>query len=121
MENNWKNKNFFIALKNALNGIKYVFVNEKNLKIQLLIGIIVVLFGLLLKISLIEWGIVVTIIFMVFFSEIVNTAIENVVDMITIEYSEKAKIAKDVSAGAVVLSAFNAIIIAIFIMIGKIG
>lgn len=120
MENNWKNKNFFLALKNALNGIKYVFVNEKNLKIQLLIGIIVVLFGLLLKISLIEWGIVVTIIFMVFFSEIVNTAIENVVDMITIEYSEKAKIAKDISAGGVTLVAITSVIIGLIIFLPKI-
>lgn len=120
MENNWKNKNFFIALKNALNGIKYVFFKERNLKIQLVIGIIAILLGILLKISLIEWAIIVTIIFMVFFSELFNTAIENVVDMITIEYNEKAKIIKDIAAGGVTIVAIASVIVGLIIFLPKI-
>ena len=120
MENNWKNKNFFVALKNALNGITYVFFKERNLKIQLVIGIIASLLGILLKISLIEWAIVITIIFMVFFSELVNTVVETVVDMITTEYNEKAKIAKDISAGGVTLVAVASVIIGLIIFLPKI-
>lgn len=120
MENNWKNKNFFVALKNALNGIKYVFFKERNLKIQLVIGIIAILLGILLKIRLIEWAIIVTIIFMVFFSELFNTAIENVVNMITIEYNEKAKIIKDIAAGGVTIVAIASVIVGLIIFLPKI-
>ncbi len=57
----------------------------------------------------------------VIITEVINTAIEEAINLNTKQFHPIAKIAKDVSAGAVVLSAFNAIIIAIFIMIGKIG
>lgn len=98
MENKWKNKNFLSALKNSFNGIKYVFTTQRNLKIQVLISIIVILAGCLFKISFIEWAVLTLIIFMVFFAELMNTVVETVVDMITTEYNEKAKIAKDIAA-----------------------
>lgn len=58
---------------------------------------------------------------LVIITEVINTAIEETVNLITKEFHPIAKIAKDVAAGAVVLSALNAIIIASFIMIDKIG
>ena len=98
MENKWKNKNFLSALKNSFNGIKYVFTTQRNLKIQVLISIIVFFASLFFKISFIEWAIITLIIFMVFFAELINTVVETIVDMITTEYNEKAKIAKDIAA-----------------------
>lgn len=59
-------------------------------------------------------------IMLVFITEVVNTAIEETVNLVTKEFSPIAKIAKDVAAGAVVLSAINAVIIAILIFISKI-
>ena len=104
MDKSWKNKNFFIALKNAFNGIKFVLKNERNFKVQVFLAIVAIFISGFLKINLIEWAIIVLTIFIVFLTEIFNTAIENVTDMITLEYNEKAKIVKDISAGAVVLT-----------------
>ncbi len=98
MNNKWKNKNFLSALKNSFNGINYVFTTQRNLKIQIAIAILVIIVSFLLKISFIEWAIITLVIFMVFFSELINTVVETVVDMITTEYNENAKIAKDVAA-----------------------
>ena len=115
MENKWKNQNFFKALKNALNGIDYTWKTQRNLKIQFLFAIIAIICGLIFKLSNLEWIILIITIFLVFITELFNTAIETVVDLYTIEYNEKAKIAKDVAAGAVlfmaVCSAFVGIIL----------
>lgn len=120
MDNNWKNKNFFIALKNACSGIKYVFITQRNLKIQFVFSIIAILASAFFKISLIEWAIIILTIFMVFLAELFNTAIETTIDMFTTEYNEKAKIAKDVSAGAVTLMAICSVIIGLIIFLPKI-
>lgn len=120
MDKSWKNKNFFIALKNAFNGIKFVLKNERNFKIQVFLAIVAIFISGFLKINLIEWAIIVLTIFIVFLTEIFNTAIENVTDMITLEYNEKAKIVKDISAGAVVLTSIASIIIGGLIFLPKI-
>lgn len=118
--NEWKNKNFFEALKNALNGLKYAIKTQKDLKIQIFIAIIVIIMSILLKISKIEMIIITISIFLVIFAEIMNTAIEKTVDLVTQEYNEIAKIAKDVSAGAVLVLAINSIIIGLYIFGDKI-
>ncbi len=120
MNNKWKNQNFISALKNAFNGIIYTFKTQRNLKIQLVISIIAIFAGIIFKISILEWAIVTVIIFMVFFSELLNTVVETIVDMITTEYNENAKIAKDISAGAVTLVSFASVVIGILIFLPKI-
>lgn len=116
----WKKQSFFKAMKNSLNGIFYTLKKERNIKIQLIIAILAIILGIVLKINLIEWGILTITIFIVIISELINTAIENTVDLITTEYNEKAKIAKDVAAGAVLLSAINSVIVGIIIFGTKI-
>ena len=120
MENNWKNQNFFKALKNSLNGIIYTLKTQRNLKIQLSFAVLAIIFGFLFKISNIEWMILIITIFMVLITELFNTAVETVVDLYTEEYNEKAKIAKDVAAGAVTLMAICSIIIGIILFGTKI-
>jgi len=120
MENKWKNKNFFQSLKNAINGIKYVFVNGNNFKIQLIFAFVAFMIGIILKISNVEFAILTLTIFLVLICECVNTAIEKIVDMYTLEYNEIAKIIKDVSAGSVTVSAISSIIIGCFIFLEKI-
>ncbi len=120
MENKWKEKNLLIALKHSFNGIKCVFKSERNIKIQLIFAILVIIFGIILKINFIQFAILILTIFMVLICEFINTAIETIVDMYTLEYNEKAKIAKDISAGAVTLSAFCSVIIGIIIFIPNI-
>lgn len=111
MTNNWKNQNFLKAFLNALNGIMHTIKNERNIRIQLFFGIAAIVLGGLLKISLLEWVILIITISIVIITELINTAIENTVDLITSEYNEKAKIAKDVAAGAVLVTAINSIIV----------
>ena len=119
MENKWKNKNFKEALKNSLNGIKYTFINGKNFKIQLVIAIIAIIAGIIFKISFFEWSIITILVFLVLFAEMINTVVETVVNMITNEYNENAKIAKDISAGAVTLCALCSVIVGLIIFIPK--
>lgn len=115
MENKWKNQSFLKALKNALNGIGYTWKTQRNMKIQIVFALFAILLGIILKITSIEWMILVLTIFLVFITELFNTAIETVVDLYTSEYNEKAKIAKDVAAGAVALMAIGSVIVGIFL------
>ena len=114
------NKNFIEAWKNAFSGIAHGFKTQRNLKIQLIAGIIVTILGIVLKISKVEWAILMLSVFLVLGTEMMNTAVEAVVDLCTEEYHEKAKIAKDVAAGAVVLTALNALIVSYFLFADKI-
>ncbi len=111
MENKWKNKNFLVALKNSFNGIKIVFKSERNIKIQLILGVIAIILAFILKINLLKFSIIILTIFIVLITEFINTTVENIVDMYTLEYNEKAKIVKDVAASSVMLAAICSIII----------
>lgn len=120
MENKWGNKNFFQSLKNALNGIKFVWQYGNNIKIQAVFGIFAIIIGIILNLSKIELLILILTIFTVLICEVFNTAIEKLVDLYTLEYNEIAKIVKDVAAGAVTLSSIMSIIIGIILFLPKI-
>lgn len=114
-----KNKNFWDALKKALNGIWYGIKTQKNIKRQIVISIIVIAISIYLKLNITEFIFITLAIMIVFIAEMINTAIETAVNLYTNKYHELAKTAKDVAAGAVVLAAINAIIIATLILIEK--
>ena len=114
------NKNFIEAWKNAFSGIVYAFKTQRNLRIQLIAGIIVVILGIVLKISSSEWAILSLAVFLVLGSEMMNTALETAVDLTTEEYHIKAKLAKDTAAGAVVLASINAVVVSYFLFADKI-
>ena len=73
MENKWKNKSFKDALKNALNGIAYVYKNERNFRIQLFVAILVLIASIILRLELTKIAIIVLIIFLVWLVEFINT------------------------------------------------
>lgn len=114
-----KNKNFIDAVKKALNGIWYGIKTQRNLKIQIVVTILVVIVEILLKLTTLEFIFIVFAFMIVIITEIINTAIETVVNLYTDKYHELAKIAKDVAAGAVMLAAINSIIVAILLLISK--
>lgn len=116
----WTTQNFFESLKCAFNGIKYVFSSQRNIIIQSIFAIIAVVLGFFFSISAMEWLTICLTIAMVMFAEFVNTALETTVDLVTEEYSKKAKIAKDVVAGAVLITALNSIIVGIIIFAERI-
>lgn len=122
MENKKQNKlkKFLNSFKYAFEGIKYSIKSEQNLKIHIIIMIFVIIAGIVFKISKFEWIICIILFGFVISLELVNTAIEKVVDLITVEKNPKAKIAKDVAAGAVLISAICAAIIGVIIFLGAI-
>lgn len=116
----WKNKNFIGSVKCTLNGIFYAICSEKNIKIQLCFAIAAIIFGFVFDINLTEWCSIVIVISMVLSAELFNTAIEKTVDLCTEEYRELAKLAKDISSGAVLIMAIASIMIGMIIFFPKI-
>ena len=116
-----KNKKLINSFKYAFTGMWSAYKSERNMKIHVLATIIVVILGLILKINIVEWCFCITSIVLVISAELLNTAIENIVDMISPEKNEKAKLIKDISAGAVLVLAIGAFIIGMIIFIPKIG
>ncbi|MFO7888376.1 MAG: diacylglycerol kinase family protein [Eubacteriales bacterium] len=108
------------SIKYALCGIKYVFESQRNIRIQLIIMIITYITGYFFNISSTEWLILILISSMVLTLEIINTALEEVVNLVTEEYRKTAKHAKDTAAGAVLTASFFAIIVGLIIFIPKI-
>ena len=115
------NKDFLDSWKNAIKGIIYAVTTQGNVKKQLVIAVIVVILSLLFELSKAEFLIFMFTIILIIFAEMVNTAIETVVDLYTDLYHPKAKIAKDVAAGGVVITALNAVIVAYFLFFDKIS
>ena len=116
-----KNKNFVDSWANAFNGIIYSITTQKHIKEQLLIAVVVMLISLLFNLSRAEFLCLMFTVVLIIITEMINTAIETVVDLYTDLYHPKAKIAKDVGAGAVVISAINAIIVAYFLFFDKVS
>lgn len=113
-------KKIINSFKYAICGIITGFKEERNMKIHILAIMIVVVLGIILKISKIEWIICLVLFGMVVSAELFNTAIETAVDIAMPEINKKAKIAKDVSAGAVLIQAIISTIIGIIIFAPKI-
>lgn len=107
------------SFKYAIEGIYTGIEKEKNMKIHIFIMILVIIFGIILKINRIEWIICIIQFGFVISLELVNTAIENTVDLITLEKNPQAKIAKDVAAGSVLIAAITAATIGLMIFIPK--
>lgn len=109
-----------VSLKHAYEGFVYTIKSQPNFRFHLLATICAVLFGLYFRINSLEWLIIVFTINMVLVAEMVNTSIESIVDLITLERRESAKTAKDVSAGMVLVSAILAMVVAFLIFFPKI-
>lgn len=118
---NLKNNNFIDAWANAFNGIIYAVTTQSNIKKQLAIAVAVMLISLLFNLSRAEFLCLMFTVVLIIVAEMINTAIETVVDLYTDLYHPKAKIAKDVGAGAVVITAVNALIVAYFLFFDKIS
>lgn len=93
-----KKKKILNSFRYAIFGIATGIKKERNLKIHICVMILVIIAGIILKISPLEWIICVILFGLVISSELLNTAIETVVDMITPYKNDKAKVAKDVAA-----------------------
>lgn len=106
-----KKSGFSDSLNNAIDGIIYAFRTEKNLKIHFSITLLVLIISLWLDLSRTELLLVFFAISLVLVAEMLNTAIEAMVNLLTLSHHPLAKIAKDVAAGGVLLAVINALIV----------
>ncbi len=103
----------------ALEGIRFAYVHGRNFRIQTTFGGLILVLGYMLKISSYEWLALAITIMVVLILELINTAIETVVDMVSKEIHPLAKIAKDVAAGAVLTAAIGSIVVGAIIFLPK--
>ena len=116
-----KNHHFKQSMQHAINGIKTVFQDERNFRFDVVAAIVVVILGFFLKIERLEWYWIVFCIFLMFILEMLNTVVEQLVDlMVGHNYHLAAKKAKDVAAGVVLMGAVFVLIMASGIFIPKI-
>ena len=115
-----KNKKLINSFKYAFTGMCSAYKSERNMKIHIAVAILVILFGVFLQISTYEWLACTVCFAMVIGSEMFNTAIETVVDIAKPKKDERAKKAKDVAAGGVLVFAIGSAIIGSIIFIPKI-
>ena len=111
------NYNFMQSLRFALNGIKIAAKYNRNIRIHFVAAIIVFISSFILKMSPAETAIIGMMVLLVISAEMINTAIEEVIDLVTKDYNEEAKIAKDVSAAMVLIVSTGSIVVGILLFI----
>lgn len=109
-----------VSFKHAYEGIVYTVKTQPNFRFHLLATICAILLGVYFSISKYEWLVLAFTINTVLVAEMINTSIESIVDLITLERRQDAKVAKDVAAGMVLVSAILSVIVACFIFLPKI-
>ncbi|KRN02589.1 diacylglycerol kinase [Levilactobacillus senmaizukei DSM 21775 = NBRC 103853] len=113
-----KNHAFLQSLGHAWDGLRSLFHYERNFRKHLILGAVTLILGVVLQVSLTDWLWLVMAIFLVLFSETLNTIVEAVVDLVVgTTYHDLAKRAKDIAAGGVLLAAFFAVIVGAIILL----
>ena len=116
----WKNRDVISSLEFALTGIFTAFKEEKNMRSHVLSALTAIIAGLIFRISATEWLFLLLSIFLVIAFEIMNSAVENVVDLASdYHFSMRAKNAKDMAAGAVLVVSGFAVITGLIIFLPK--
>jgi len=116
-----KIKRLFKSFKYAFRGLFKIWREEQNLQTQSILGLIVVLLGWYFKIQAWQWVILVLVIGLVILMEIINSAIERIVDALKPRIDNYVKEIKDIMAAAVMLASILAIIIGLIIFLPYLG
>jgi diacylglycerol kinase (ATP) len=106
-----------VSFRYAFAGLGYLLWSQRNAKIQTAVGLAAIALGLILGLDRFEWLVLTLTIAIVLAAEGVNTALEAVVDLASPEYHPLAKIAKDVGAGTVLLTAIAAVIVGLLLFL----
>jgi diacylglycerol kinase (ATP) len=109
------------SFDHAYRGLIYAVRTQRNMRIHLLIAVLVLVGSLLVGVSKLELAALVLVIILVFITEMFNTAMEFAVDLVTKEYHPLAKLAKDVSAGAVLVTSVGAVLVGYLILADNLG
>ena len=120
-KNKWKNRDFYSSFEFAFTGILTAFKEERNMRKHAVSAILVLIAGTVFRISAVEWLFLLLSVTLVIAFEIVNSAIENVVDLASdYHFSMLAKNAKDMAAGAVLVVSSFALLTGLIIFVPKI-
>jgi undecaprenol kinase/diacylglycerol kinase (ATP) len=110
---------FFKSFGYAFAGLIYAFKTQLNFKIHCLAAILVIVLGFYIKLSVAEWLWIACAITLVLVVELLNTAIEVLVDLVSPQQNQKAGAIKDIAAAAVLISALLSLIVALLIFVPK--
>lgn len=112
-------KRFLKSFKYSLDGLKYAYKNEQSMLVHLIVTIIAITLGILFKISNFEWIITIFLLSVTASLELLNTAIEAVCDMVTLEYNKLAKVAKDTASASVFFTSMLGAVSGLIIYVPK--
>lgn len=115
-----ENRNLVDSFNDAIEGLIHAFRSERNMKIHFFIALLVLSAAIFYGLSRIETILLFLAITFVMVAEMFNTAVEAVIDMVQQEYHPLAKIAKNVAAGGVLVTAINAVVIGYILFYDKI-
>jgi diacylglycerol kinase len=107
---------FLKSFSYAFEGIAHVVVTQRNMRVHLTVAIVIMLLGLWLGITTIEWALIALTMGVIFAAEMLNTVVESLVDLMSPDHHPLAKVAKDAAAGAVLLLAIFATLVGLFIL-----
>ena len=108
--------NFIVSFKCAYEGIRYAISTQRNFRFHLSAALIVVIAAWMLRIDAVAWAVLVLTMGGVIVVELINTAVEVMVDLVSPDYHPLAKTVKDLAAGAVLLAAIGSVIVGIIIL-----
>ena len=103
-------RNFLDSLNCAIEGVLWAVKTQRHMLLHLLAAVAVLLLALTLRLTLLEFALLALAIILVLFAELLNTALEVVVDLVSPDYHPLARCAKDVAAGAVLVASIGAVI-----------
>ncbi len=104
-----------ISFKNAFSGLAWALRTQPNFRVHITLSILALLLAAYFRITRVEWTIIIFTILLGLTAELINTALESMTDLITKEWREEAKIAKDVSAGMMLTIAIGAVVVALVV------
>jgi diacylglycerol kinase len=108
-------ENHTLSFRHAFRGLFWAFQTQPNFRIHGVLGACAILLGIVLRVTHVEMAVLVFTTVLGIAGELINTALEEMTDLITKEWREEAKIAKDVSAGMMLFIAFGSLFVAFFI------
>jgi len=109
------------SFDHAYRGLIYAVRTQRNMRFHVLATTVVLIGSLFLGVSKLELAVLILVIMFVFVTEMFNTALEFAVDLVTKEYHPLAKLSKDVSAGAVLVSSVGAVLVGYLILADNLG
>ncbi|MBI2866365.1 MAG: diacylglycerol kinase family protein [Chloroflexi bacterium] len=113
------NRSFVESLGCALSGLWQALTTQRNLRIQVMLGALALVLAAVLGLKAVEWAVLIAAITLVLAGELFNTALEAALDAAHPDYHPRAKVAKDVAAGAVLLASLGALTVGAWLFIPK--